>query len=99
MSIALRDRHMLFMVIEHFKGRDARPVYARYHKRGRMLPAGLKYMASWTEENFGRCFQLMETDDPSTFETWSENWKDLVDFEIVQVMTSEEASAAVDIQR
>ena len=29
---------MLFMVIEHFKNRDAAAVYKRFQERGRMAP-------------------------------------------------------------
>src|SRR5713226_6582693 len=87
---------MLFIVIEHFK-QDAAPVYQRFRGRGRMMPDGLKYIDSWVEENtgenFGRCFQLMETDEPNLFAEWTAHWDDLVDFEIVPVMTSKEALA------
>ncbi|MFL6374211.1 MAG: DUF3303 domain-containing protein, partial [Pyrinomonadaceae bacterium] len=38
---------MLFMVIEHFKGRDPGPVYKRFAERGRLMPDGLKYVNSW----------------------------------------------------
>ena len=55
---------MLFMEIERFKNRDARAVYSRFREQGRMLPDGLKYVDSWVEANFDRCFQLMECDDP-----------------------------------
>jgi len=85
---------MLYMVIERFKNRDARAVYERYHEKGRMMPDGLKYVGSWTESNFDRCFQLMESEDPSLFQLWTANWSDLVDFEIVPVMTGAEASSA-----
>ena len=34
---------MLFMVIEHFKNRDAPSVYRRFRDRGRMAPEGLRY--------------------------------------------------------
>jgi len=34
---------MLFMVIEHFKNRDAKAVYRRAKEHGRMLPEGSKY--------------------------------------------------------
>ena len=84
---------MLFMVIEHFKNRDAAAVYRRFQERGRMAPDGLKYVDSWVETNFDRCFQLMETDDPHLFEQWITQWSDLVDFEVVAVMTSKEAVA------
>lgn len=82
---------MLFMVIEHFKNRDAAPVYRRFDENGRMMPEGLKYIDSWVEPNFERCFQLMETDDPALFQEWVDNWRDLVDFEVIPVVTSAEA--------
>ena len=85
---------MLFMVIEHYKNRDAKAVYSRFQAQGRMMPEGLKYLGSWTETSFDRCFQVMETDDPSLFEQWTVHWKDLVDFEILPVMTSAEATRA-----
>ena len=85
---------MLFVVIERFKNRDAKAVYGRLRVKGRMVPEGLRYVASWIENNYDRCFQVMECDDPSLFNGWIENWKDLIDFEVVPVMTSAEASAA-----
>ena len=54
---------MLFMVIEHFPQHDMLPVYQRVRDGGRALPDGLKYVDSWVEPNFSRCFQLMECDD------------------------------------
>jgi hypothetical protein len=87
---------MLFMVIERFKGRAAAAaVYERFRERGRMLPDGLRYVGSWTEVNFDRCFQLMECDDPHLFRRWTAEWEDLVEFEIVPVISSAEAAAAV----
>jgi Protein of unknown function (DUF3303) len=80
------------MVIEHFV-EGARPVYERAAEKGRMLPPGLEYVDSWIEERLGRCFQLMETDDPSLFERWTGEWSDLVRFEIVPLVSSAEAAA------
>ncbi len=37
-----------------------------------------------------RCFQVMETDDPALVQEWIKNWNDLVDFEVVPVVTSAE---------
>ena len=53
---------MLFMVIEHFKNRDAPSVYRRFRNRRRMAPADLRYAGSWVETNFDRCFRLVECD-------------------------------------
>jgi hypothetical protein len=80
-------------VIERFHNRDAAPIYQRARERGRMLPPGLEYVDSWVEPNFDRCFQLMRTDDPALLEEWATNWRDLVDFEFVEVVTSREAAA------
>ncbi|HEY7356029.1 MAG TPA: DUF3303 family protein [Ktedonobacterales bacterium] len=85
---------MLFMVIERYKNRDARAVYQRARERGRMLPEGLTYVASWVQDNFDRCFQVMECDDPQLFAQWTAQWQDLVDFEIIHVVPSAEASEA-----
>jgi len=86
---------MLFMVIERFKNRDAAAVYRRYREQGRMTPDGLKYVESWVESNFGRCFQLMECEDPSLFQQWMARWQDLVEFEVVPVVTSKEAAEEI----
>ena len=80
------------MVIERYKNRDAAAVYKRFRERGRLAPERLKYIDSWVETNFDRCFQLMECDDKKLFREWVANWKDLVDFEIVEVKTSQQAS-------
>ena len=87
---------MIYMVIERFKSRDAATaVYARFAERGRMLPDGLKYIDSWVEDDFGRCFQVMETEDVSLFDLWIANWNDLVDFEVIPVTNSAAAAAKV----
>jgi hypothetical protein len=86
---------MLYMVVERFRDRDAVAVYRRARDEGRMLPDGLRYVSSWVELDFGRCFQLMECDDPALFLPWVARWRDLVDFEIVPVVPSATAAAAV----
>ena len=83
---------MLYMVIESFRDGDAAAVFRRFRERGRMLPEGLSYVDSWVAADGGRCFQLMEADDPVLFEQWIDHWRDLVEFEVVPVVTSAEAS-------
>lgn len=79
---------MLFMVIERFKHGDAKPVGQRFERRGRMLPEGVAYHASWVDSAGARCFQIIETADPDLLKAWVNRWDDLIDFEIVPVMTS-----------
>ena len=86
---------MRYIVIETFT-RGARPVYERAAERGRMLPPGLEYVDSWIDERrLDRCFQLMETDDPTLFDGWIASWSDLAEFEVVPVIDSAAAAARV----
>ncbi len=86
---------MLFMVIERFRDGDAAAVFRRFREEGRMLPEGLRYVDSWVASDLTRCFQLMECDDAALFEQWISRWQDLVDFEVVPVVTSAEAAASL----
>ncbi len=85
---------MLYLVIERYK-RGPGPVYERAARNGRMLPAGLAYLDSWIVDNgkLDTCFQLMETGDPGLFDAWRACWDDLVDFEVLPVISSAEAAA------
>jgi hypothetical protein len=87
---------MLFMIIEHFKDQDPVPTYQRVREEGRKLPNGLKYLNSWVEPNFGRCFQLMECDDLCLLQTWILGWRGSgVSFEVVPVLSSAETTEIV----
>ncbi len=79
---------MLFMVIERFKDRDPAPVYARLAERGRSMPDGLRYVDSWVEVTFDRCFQLMECDDVALIQRWIVQWRDVMEFEVIAVSPS-----------
>jgi hypothetical protein len=85
---------MLYMVLERFTAGPG-PVYERAAANGRMLPDGLRYIDSWVVDRapVDQCFQLMETDDASLFDTWIERWHDLVEFEVLPVISSADAAA------
>jgi hypothetical protein len=85
----------LYMVIEHFKGGDAAPVYRRFRDRGRLAPPGLTYVSSWVDANFERCYQLMETDNPHLLDDWMAHWNDIVEFEVYPVITSAQAAERI----
>ena len=83
---------MLFMVIEHFK--DVAAIGERFRRMGRMLPDGVVVHVSWVEAGGGRCFQVMEAESAAALESWIDAWKDLADFEIAPVLTSQQFWAA-----
>ncbi|HJP59731.1 MAG TPA: DUF3303 family protein [Gemmatimonadaceae bacterium] len=86
---------MHFMVIEKFRDRDPKPVYRRFGEKGRMCPPGVRYVSSWVTTDFERCYQVMDCADRVLLDEWMTNWKDIVDFEVIPIITSEEATAAI----
>ena len=86
---------MLFMVIERFRPGQAPAIYRRFRERGRMAPAHVRYVSSWVDLGFQRCFQVMEADDERALQEWAANWDDLIAFEVIPVLTSAEAAAAI----
>jgi hypothetical protein len=86
---------VLFMIIEHFKPGKAPEVYRRFRDRGRLAPHGVRYVSSWIDRDFQRCFQVMEADDEALLREWTAHWDDLIEFEIIPVRTSAEAAAEI----
>jgi Protein of unknown function (DUF3303) len=87
---------MLFMIIERFHNQDALPTYKRLRDRGRTFPEGLKYIDSWVEPNFDRCFQLMECDDLCLLQEWILRCRGFrTSFEIVPVIPSKKTRDVV----
>jgi len=87
---------MLFMIVERFERDDMLPVYKRLREGGRGLPEGLRYVDSWVEPSFARCFQLMECGDLRLLQQWVLSWRGAgVTFEIIPVVSSRETREVV----
>lgn len=87
---------MLFMIIERFLDSDMLPIYKKVRDVGRSIPEGLKYIDSWVEPNFSRCFQLMECEDLRLLQNWILSWRGSgTSFEIVPVVTSAQTREVV----
>ena len=86
---------MLYLIVERFRDGDARPVYRRFRDQGRLAPEGLRYLASFVTQDFARCYQVMGCEDRALLEQWMARWQDLTDFEVIPVMTSADAVAAI----
>jgi hypothetical protein len=87
---------MLYMVVERFK--DGPAIYRRLRDKGRMMPEGLEYVSSWIDVDLKTCWQLMRAENASLFRVWTDNWRDLMDFEIVPVRTSAEVREIIEKQ-
>lgn len=86
---------MPYMIVEHFRNGDAKPVYARFRQRGRLAPDGLHYVSSWVTPDLTHCYQVMECDDRALLDELIAAWDDIVDCEVQPVITSAEAAARV----
>ena len=86
---------MRYLIIEHFRDGDPRPVYRRFRDAGRLAPDGLTYVSSWVTSDLRHCYQVMECEDRRLLDEWMAQWRDLVDFECIPVITSAEAASAV----
>ena len=86
---------MQYLVIEHFRNRDPVPVYRRFRAEGRLMPDGLEYISSWITEDLARCYQVMEASDRALLDQWMTNWSDLMDFEVLPVLSSAEVQARI----
>lgn len=86
---------MQFMVVERFRKQDAKAVYERFRRKGRLTPDGLTFLDSWVTADLDRCFQLMDCDDVTLLQRWVAEWSDLVDFEILPVVRGSDTAAAL----
>ena len=53
-----------------------------------MLPEGVVYHSSWVDVTGTCCFQIMESPSSELLNTWVRHWNDLIDFEIIPVLPS-----------
>ena len=91
------DTLMLFMVIERFENDDMVPIYDHLRASGRGMPEGMRFVGSWVEAGFGRCFQLVEADEVRELQEWVLHWRGLrVRFEIVPVVSGSEEAELVE---
>lgn len=50
---------------------------------------------SWVTTDFECGFQVMDCDDRALLDEWMSHWNDIVEFEVIPILTSEKAAAAI----
>jgi hypothetical protein len=78
------------MVVEIFKGGNPDRIGERFREKGRMMPSDVVYVESWLNPEGSKCFQLMEAPSREALDPWLNCWSDLMEFEVVPVLTSKE---------
>jgi hypothetical protein len=53
------------------------------------------YMVVEHFKNLERCYQLMETEEPTLLDQSIANWSDVTDFEVYPVLTSKQAAEKI----
>lgn len=86
---------MQFMIVERFRNGNPRTVYRRLEEKGRSIPDGLTYVGSWVADDLTCCYQVMACVDRDLLNRWLEQWRDLVEFDVIPVISSSEAAERV----
>jgi len=87
---------VLYLVIERFRDGDPVPVYRRFRDHGRLVPDGLEYRGSWIAADLRCCYQVMECEDRRLLDEWMARWTDVIDFDVIPVVTSAQALSLVE---
>jgi Domain of unknown function (DUF3303) len=80
---------MRLMFTWALKPQHQREAVARFLETGGAPPAGVKMLGRW--HGSGKGFVLAESDDIKAVFEWTNQWADLLEFEITPVMVDEEA--------
>jgi hypothetical protein len=59
-------------------------------------PSALKHLGSWVEATLGRCFQVIDCDDPAALQQWAARWRHRVEMEIVPIVQMRDAVTALE---
>lgn len=79
---------MKFMLTFTMKAEKAAryEAFERFLKTGGTPPKGAKLLGRWTQVDFGKGFDLVESDDPTALGEFALAWNDLMHIDIVPVL-------------
>ena len=82
----------LILVIEHWRPGTAAAIYKRFRETGRGLPDTVTVHGSWVDSSLSTCWQIMDAPSSEEMEVWTTHWSDLMEIEVVPVITGAEAA-------
>jgi hypothetical protein len=90
---------VLYIVIAHFRrgfeDRGCRSAVLRVEPEPAEHTAGLRFLGSWVEASLRRCFQVVDCNEAAALHRWTAQWRHCVDFDVIPVLPSDEAVAAL----
>ena len=81
---------MQFLIIESFLPENLHLIRSRFERKGRMMPAGVSYVASWIDPIGLKCYQVNEASSRDLIDDWMAAWDDIVSFEGISVVSGAE---------
>ncbi len=81
---------MLFMFIYTYEPEKRNEIIKRRMERGTVVPQGVKVIGEWTDLGGHRGFMVSEAQDPKVVMTAVLGWSDLLRFEAVPLIETEE---------
>jgi hypothetical protein len=85
-----KEGNMLFMSIYTYQPGQRNEIIKRRLERGTAVPEGVKVIGEWTDIGGHRGFMVFEAQDPKVIMGTTLAWSDLLEFEIVPVIETEE---------
>ena len=86
---------MLFHGSYVYSTDDRDAVHQRFKETGAPPPPGVEMLGRWHNVAGNGGFFLAETDDPVALARWLQEWTDLIDFEVVAVVTDEQINEVI----
>jgi uncharacterized protein with GYD domain len=86
---------MLFMTIYTYEPGQRNEIVKRRLERGTVVPEGVKVIGEWSYIGGGRGFMVLEAQDPKVIMATTLAWSDLIKFETLPVMETEEVMKLV----
>jgi uncharacterized protein with GYD domain len=86
---------MLFMTIYTYEPGQRNEIVKRRLERGTVVSEGVKVIGEWSYIGGGRGFMVLEAQDPKVIMATTLAWSDLIKFETLPVMETEEVMKLV----
>ncbi len=86
---------MQYLVIWTIRPEHIRQAQERFKETGGHPPEGIKMLGRWHFASGGKGMALTETDDATGLAKWTQEWIDLLSFEIEPVLNDEQFASVL----